>query len=128
MSLRWVIVVVLCAFCLLFCRFFFSSRRRHTRWPRDWSSDVCSSDLSSGQGAHAQNKTLSLGHGNGMASVKQVKGMGGFHDHFIRWQRQVLFNQMLALALVYIEAMEQKVHIRVLEVEIGRASCRERGE
>src|SRR6266702_5089924 len=21
--------------------FFFSSRRRHTRWPRDWSSDVC---------------------------------------------------------------------------------------
>src|SRR5439155_9020622 len=35
----------------LFCsldgilRFFFSSRRRHTRWPRDWSSDVCSSDL-----------------------------------------------------------------------------------
>src|SRR5690625_4735740 len=29
------------------CFFFFSSRRRHTRWPRDWSSDVCSSDLSS---------------------------------------------------------------------------------
>src|SRR5690625_7275335 len=25
--------------------FVFSSRRRHTRWPRDWSSDVCSSDL-----------------------------------------------------------------------------------
>src|SRR5207253_3520479 len=25
--------------------FFFSCRRRHTRWPRDWSSDVCSSDL-----------------------------------------------------------------------------------
>src|SRR5439155_146783 len=25
--------------------FFFSSRRRHTIWPRDWSSDVCSSDL-----------------------------------------------------------------------------------
>src|SRR5690625_7592262 len=28
-----------------FVIFFFSSRRRHTRWPRDWSSDVCSSDL-----------------------------------------------------------------------------------
>src|SRR2546422_2444560 len=27
--------------------FFFSSRRRHTRCSRDWSSDVCSSDLSS---------------------------------------------------------------------------------
>src|SRR2546422_2203482 len=32
--------------------FFFSSRRRHTRCSRDWSSDVCSSDLtSSGTGA-----------------------------------------------------------------------------
>src|SRR5215510_6552316 len=30
--------------------FFFSSRRRHTRWPRDWSSDVCSSDLERGKG------------------------------------------------------------------------------
>src|SRR5438067_11263806 len=30
------------------CRcFFFSSRRRHTRSKRDWSSDVCSSDLGS---------------------------------------------------------------------------------
>src|SRR5690554_8159252 len=27
--------------------FFFSSRRRHTRCGRDWSSDVCSSDLCS---------------------------------------------------------------------------------
>src|SRR5690625_6457987 len=25
--------------------YLFSSRRRHTSWPRDWSSDVCSSDL-----------------------------------------------------------------------------------
>mgnify|MGYP002528421595 CR=1 FL=1 len=28
--------------------FFFSSRRRHTRLRRDWSSDVCSSDLGAG--------------------------------------------------------------------------------
>src|SRR5688572_31966499 len=27
------------------CRLFFSSRRRHTRFDCDWSSDVCSSDL-----------------------------------------------------------------------------------
>src|SRR6266511_6369366 len=32
--------------------FFFSSRRRHTRFSRDWSSDVCSSDLLAA--AHAQ--------------------------------------------------------------------------
>src|SRR6266568_6434693 len=30
----------------MFLCFFFSSRRRHTRWNCDWSSDVCSSDLS----------------------------------------------------------------------------------
>src|SRR5438067_70865 len=31
---------------VLYCSFFFfSSRRRHTRSKRDWSSDVCSSDL-----------------------------------------------------------------------------------
>src|SRR5437763_10251582 len=29
----------------LLCFFFFSSRRRHTRYIGDWSSDVCSSDL-----------------------------------------------------------------------------------
>src|SRR5438445_10548806 len=32
-------------FVLFFFFFFFSSRRRHTRYWRDWSSDVCSSDL-----------------------------------------------------------------------------------
>src|SRR5438876_9715252 len=31
--------------CICFLFFFFSSRRRHTRWTGDWSSDVCSSDL-----------------------------------------------------------------------------------
>src|SRR3989449_7096441 len=33
------------AVCGLLTAFFFSSRRRHTRCSRDWSSDVCSSDL-----------------------------------------------------------------------------------
>src|SRR5207249_8887485 len=31
---------------MVYYSFFFSSRRRHTRSKRDWSSDVCSSDLS----------------------------------------------------------------------------------
>src|SRR5699024_11261393 len=34
--------------------FFFSSRRRHTRSKRDWSSDVCSSDLPGGGTAWRQ--------------------------------------------------------------------------
>src|SRR5256886_11130596 len=38
--------------------FFFSSRRRHTRFDCDWSSDVCSSDL---QPAYSQSNTSRLG-------------------------------------------------------------------
>src|SRR5204862_825500 len=45
--------------------FLFSSRRRHTRSLRDWSSDVCSSDLPVlrhyGFGATQQNGTLAAG-------------------------------------------------------------------
>src|SRR2546429_4979707 len=36
---------LVCSSYELSCFFFFSSRRRHTRCSRDWSSDVCSSDL-----------------------------------------------------------------------------------
>src|SRR5690606_40825269 len=40
--------------------FFFSSRRRHTRFSRDWSSDVCSSDLFSLKSIFARNSGLSM--------------------------------------------------------------------
>src|SRR5438105_14944221 len=39
----------------MFFFFFFSSRRRHTRSTRDWSSDVCSSDLAQFHAAFANN-------------------------------------------------------------------------
>src|SRR5690606_39523322 len=39
--------------------FFFSSRRRHTSFSRDWSSDVCSSDLGGGLD-HLAHHTLDL--------------------------------------------------------------------
>src|SRR6266508_4802747 len=54
--------------------FFFSSRRRHTRWPRDWSSDVCSSDLLEvGSPDRAVNMVLELrGEGtHGQAEVPE---------------------------------------------------------
>src|SRR3712207_9524458 len=41
--------------------FFFSSRRRHTRYWRDWSSDVCSSDLSDEVGASLLEEIADLG-------------------------------------------------------------------
>src|SRR5439155_23400811 len=44
--------------------FFFSSRRRHTRWPRDWSSDVCSSDLLLMQGTRGATDIKVDSHGN----------------------------------------------------------------
>src|SRR2546429_3479099 len=40
--------------------FFFSSRRRHTRCSRDWSSDVCSSDLSQAADKWAQYQAKSV--------------------------------------------------------------------
>src|SRR5690606_39902598 len=36
--------------------FFFSSRRRHTRFSRDWSSDVCSSDLTAAIADHVRER------------------------------------------------------------------------
>src|SRR6266704_125212 len=43
--------------------FFFSSRRRHTRSKRDWSSDVCSSDLPSSR------ERIAELHGRGMTDA-----------------------------------------------------------
>src|SRR5207249_8524120 len=40
-----IIILIFCIIFFFFFFFFFSSRRRHTRSKRDWSSDVCSSDL-----------------------------------------------------------------------------------
>src|SRR5690554_2501571 len=60
---------------LLFFFFFFSSRRRHTRCGRDWSSDVCSSDLETIDDLHASPEIMEryLSH----PSVKLVKQANG---------------------------------------------------
>src|SRR5207253_8159862 len=93
------------------CFFFFSSRRRHTRWPRDWSSDVCSSDLGKGgvgKTAMAGATALWLakqGKRTLLASTNPVHSLSG------------LLGQNVA-----------ERHTPVTGVEIGRASCRERVE
>src|SRR3989442_3518153 len=48
--------------------FFFSSRRRHTRCGRDWSSDVCSSDLDNAP-FHSGKYAYVSGMGNGALSI-----------------------------------------------------------
>src|SRR2546422_7678446 len=53
--------------------FFFSSRRRHTRCSRDWSSDVCSSDLSVGRGNGDRSR---CGHAAGADRERRAGGSG----------------------------------------------------
>src|SRR5207253_3371812 len=56
--------------------FFFSSRRRHTRWPRDWSSDVCSSDLALRvDGDHDRLRTVALGDPRNQRRIGESSGV-----------------------------------------------------
>src|SRR5690554_8171765 len=79
--------------------FFFSSRRRHTRCGRDWSSDVCSSDLIWDFGSAARHHQIYNpwldGEKRARAGISTLRG--AFHPD-------------AGIAE---------------EVEIGRASCRE---
>src|SRR2546430_7200291 len=59
--------------CGVFLHFFFSSRRRHTRFDCDWSSDVCSSDLRQTIAAHA---TIGS-HPPAASSLPRKKRIGG---------------------------------------------------
>src|SRR5258707_6899353 len=95
----------------VFC--FFPSRRRHTRYWRDWSSDVCSSDLNGPRPALTDPTVLMLVVSGGMLGVGSVRA------------------GRVPLAAGRVKAWGSErfgvdgdgdVH------EIGRASCRERGE
>src|SRR2546429_2702319 len=66
------------SFIIFLCFFFFSSRRRHTRCSRDWSSDVCSSDLDRhppgkhGGGGSAGQAQRSAGELSGRVTIERV--------------------------------------------------------
>src|SRR5688572_32603257 len=53
-----ILYFILLLFCIFFFFFFFSSRRRHTRFDCDWSSDVCSSDLSTRSRQHREHSHI----------------------------------------------------------------------
>src|SRR5437762_11487128 len=55
------------------CIFFFSSRRRHTRYIGDWSSDVCSSDLLCGMAA---GESARGGAGRAVGVLAEAVGRG----------------------------------------------------
>src|SRR5690625_7616858 len=88
--------------------YFFSSRRRHTRWPRDWSSDVCSSDLE---------------YPVAVVTAAGKAPLTAEHEAAI---------DPLYLADRHIGRREQYAGVFAPDIlggtEIGRASCRERGK
>src|SRR5207245_5608767 len=58
----------------------FSSRRRHTRCYRDWSSDVCSSDLEAQLFPYIRVNAISAGPLNTLAA-RGVSGFTSFREH-----------------------------------------------
>src|SRR5690606_39378490 len=94
--------------------FFFSSRRRHTRFSRDWSSDVCSSDL----------MTQS-------PEVRQLLPLLPAEDEHLQHSWDYIYEPDDAGELLdglLTRYIESQVYQGVVENKIGRASCRERGE
>src|SRR5207245_8673793 len=84
--------------------FFFSSRRRHTRCYRDWSSDVCSSDLSI-RGSFHGDRSDAGEHSGVRAGFAFLASDRVLRSITISWT-------VLVLGLGAV-------------LEIGRASCRE---
>src|SRR3712207_8302224 len=66
-----VILVAYSARVRVFAYFFFSSRRRHTRYWRDWSSDVCSYDLRHGS-APCSCQSTTAGEWGGTAKQRRL--------------------------------------------------------
>src|SRR3989449_6377306 len=85
--------------------FFFSSRRRHTRCSRDWSSDVCSSDLLIVAGGE-QDLLRRAAANLSPVTVVQPEGVN---------VRDLLLHDTVLIA-----------RRDLARLEIGRASCRER--
>src|SRR5690625_7686235 len=136
------------------CVFFFSSRRRHTRWPRDWSSDVCSSDLPEDRRL-TRDVIIPPGHegkaGEGDVVVVRITEWGNHHlgptgeiDHVLGPATKpgvdiltVVYGHGLPIEFPE-EVLEEAVALRERGIQeedlqgrtdqIGRASCRERVE
>src|SRR5207253_3608792 len=55
-----------------------SSRRRHTRWPRDWSSDVCSSDLPGGDESGVKFRASYTGTVEAFIHIAAARGLASY--------------------------------------------------
>src|SRR5688572_33445633 len=90
--------------------FFFSSRRRHTRFDCDWSSDVCSSDLSAEVVVELLHRSRAEDHRRDLLPREEPG------ERYLRARRLPPLGDRVDLV--------QQV-VRTL-LKIGRASCRER--
>src|SRR2546429_804580 len=91
LCIRSILLLTLVHFLVYF--FFFSSRRRHTRCSRDWSSDVCSSDLRSVK------TVLLVANGDLRQSANQVC-----------WPAQMAMEKKLAAAVAAQGCRLQRAH------------------
>src|SRR5699024_11734649 len=95
---------------------FFSSRRRHTRSKRDWSSDVCSSDLA---------ELFFKAGFHGLKSGFKIDVVGDFLDELLVGDDAVGADDEHGAA-EEAEFLDGDAIGRT--EEIGRASCRERAD
>src|SRR5256884_7277917 len=80
--------------------FFFSSRRRHTRCSRDWSSDVCSSDLCRSDSLDSCSETtLTNDRKSGQVSVRTLMGTTPSQMQLGRRSRTRISHQQLRTML-----------------------------
>src|SRR5690554_7213770 len=93
---------------------FFSIRRRHTRCGRDWSSDVCSSDLGYCEDIVINQKNFEASIVSTLLSYKK-------RNVVVESESKRIGNVVLPNTLY--EGILKGKHILV---QIGRASCRER--
>src|SRR2546429_6159309 len=77
--------------------FFFPSRRRHTSCSRDWSSDVCSSDLLGNRGGAARLMTFAQGFSVVLGEVSQGR-LGVFVDRANRRDKTGVEKRLHAFA------------------------------
>src|SRR5690606_39584392 len=93
---------------------FFSSRRRHTRFSRDWSSDVCSSDLG------LESVEFLVTTNPGQAPRPLIRIASGGELSRISLAIQVITASTSATPTLVFDEVDVGIG------EIGRASCRER--
>src|SRR5690625_7077859 len=99
--------------------FFFSSRRRHTRWPRDWSSDVCSSDLIGEEVQLSIHLIVRRGLGGGIHFLEAERRLVGLGPRRLRLSRSLggfdlIQGAHFFVQCVQIDSADIKVGIEVL--------------